>query len=177
MTLQLFEGDIKKHRSVVKVLVQYIDHPTSIDLMTFKLSEDYLNTTAFLLFPSEYVFGFESLHKQKLTFFLRSFHFCICAKQIYCGTEQQAEVAFIYPGYIIGISIYELCRVGAERWCESVRELPKFSLDTKVLSLAAADVLYLDSNRDMAKGFYGGHTASKVTLGEAVVRGILSTLK
>lgn len=41
------------------------------------------------------------------------------------------------------------------------------------LGLSATPIRYLDSQRDMADELFEGHVASEMTLGEAVVRGIL----
>ena len=45
------------------------------------------------------------------------------------------------------------------------------------MGLTETNVRYLDNNRDMAKNFFDGHIAIDMTLGEAVVRGILPTPK
>ena len=42
-----------------------------------------------------------------------------------------------------------------------------------LLGLSATNVRYLDNRRDMAQELFEGHIASYMTLGEAVVRGIL----
>ena len=43
----------------------------------------------------------------------------------------------------------------------------------KVLGLSATSVRYLDNQRDMAQELFDGNIASEMTLGEAIVRGIL----
>lgn len=48
--------------------------------------------------------------------------------------------------------------------------------NAKLLDLTATNVRYLDNNRDMAE-LFDGHIASEMTLGEAIVRGILSAPK
>lgn len=45
------------------------------------------------------------------------------------------------------------------------------------MGLTATNVWYLDNNRDMAEELFDGHIASDMTLGEAVVRGILPAPK
>ena len=47
----------------------------------------------------------------------------------------------------------------------------------KLLGLTATNVRYLDNNRDMAEELFNGHVASEMTLGEAIVRGILPAPK
>ena len=55
--------------------------------------------------------------------------------------------------------------------------LLKLCQDAKLMGLTATNVRYLDNNHDIAKKFFSGHIAIDMTLGEAVVRGILSTPK
>ena len=71
----------------------------------------------------------------------------------------------------------EFHRAGAERWGERVRELLELCPDAKLLGLTATNVRYLDNNRDMAEELFDGHIASEMTLGEAIVRGILPAPK
>ena len=51
--------------------------------------------------------------------------------------------------------------------------LLKLCSDAKLLGLTATNVRYLDNNRDMAEELFDGRVASDMTLGEAIVRGIL----
>ena len=51
--------------------------------------------------------------------------------------------------------------------------LLKLCSDAKLLGLTATNIRYLDNNRDMSEELFDGHIASDMTLGEAVVRGIL----
>ena len=53
--------------------------------------------------------------------------------------------------------------------------LLKLCSDAKLLGLTATNVRYLDNNRDMAEELFDGRVASDMTLGEAIVRGILPT--
>ena len=43
--------------------------------------------------------------------------------------------------------------------------------------MTATNVRYLDNNRDMAEELFDGHVASEMSLGEAIVRGILPAPK
>ena len=45
--------------------------------------------------------------------------------------------------------------------------------EVPLLGLSATNVRYLDNQRDMAEELFAGQIASYMTLGEAVVRGIL----
>ena len=55
--------------------------------------------------------------------------------------------------------------------------LLKLCWDAKLMGLTATNVRYLDNNRDIAEEFFDGHIAIDMTLGEAVVRGILPAPK
>ena len=53
--------------------------------------------------------------------------------------------------------------------------LLKLCSDAKLLGLIATNIRYLDNDRDMSEELFDGHIASDMTLGEAIVRGILPT--
>ena len=55
--------------------------------------------------------------------------------------------------------------------------LLKLCPDAKLLGLTATNIRYLDNNRDMAEELFDSRVASNMTLGEAVVRGILPAPK
>ena len=91
-----------------------------------------------------------------------------------CTQAQLDEIAAQKPAYII---LDEFHRAGAECWGESTVALLKLCPEAKLLGLTATNIRYLDNNRDMAEELFDGHTASDMTLGEAVVRGILPAPK
>lgn len=53
--------------------------------------------------------------------------------------------------------------------------LLKLCSDAKLLGLTATNIRYLDNDCDVSKELFDGHIASEMTLGEAIVRGILPT--
>ena len=108
--------------------------------------------------------------KQAPDFPLGNVRFATYARLLFCTEEQLAEITALHPAYII---MDEFHRAGAERWGERVRELLELCPDAKLLGLTATNVRYLDNNRDMAEELFDGHIASEMTLGEAIVRGIL----
>ena len=71
----------------------------------------------------------------------------------------------------------EFHRAGAECWGKSAVALLKLCPDAKLLGLTATNIRYLDNNRDMAEELFDSRVASNMTLGEAVVRGILPAPK
>ena len=155
-----------------------IVHPTGTgkSYIAFKLIEDHPDAVIFWLSPSEYIFKtqVESLKKQDPDFPLGNVHFFTYAKLMCCTEAQITEIAGFQPAYII---LDEFHRVGAECWGESTVDLLKLCSDAKLLGLTATNVRYLDNNRDMAEELFDDHIASEMTLGEAVVRGILPAPK
>ncbi len=90
-----------------------------------------------------------------------------------CCTEGQlAEIAGLQPSYII---LDEFHRAGAECWGESTVALLRLCPDARLLGLTATNIRYLDNNRDIAEELFDSRVASDMTLGEAIVRGILPT--
>ncbi len=80
------------------------------------------------------------------------------------------EIAGIQPDYII---LDEFHRCGAEMWGKGVQTLLNLYEDVPILGLSATNIRYLDNQRDMADELFDGNIASEMTLGEAIVRGIL----
>ena len=91
-----------------------------------------------------------------------------------CTQAQLDEIAAQKPAYII---FDESHRAGAECWGESTVALLKLCPDAKFLGLTATNIRYLDNNRDMAEELFDSRVASNMTLGEAVVMGILPAPK
>ena len=182
MVLHLFEHNARAYQAVAAMLEQYgkaaVVHPTGTgkSYIAFKLIEDHPDAAVLWLSPSEYIFRtqIENLQKQAPDFPLGNVHFVTYARLLFCTEEQLAEIAALHPAYII---MDEFHRAGAERWGERVRKLLELCPDAKLLGLTATSVRYLDNNRDMAEELFDGHIASEMTLGEAIVRGILPAPK
>ena len=178
MALELYEHNFKAYRAAAAMLSRYgkaaVVHPTGTgkSYIAFKLIEDHPDAAVLWLSPSEYIFKtqIEELKRQQPAFSLVHVYFFTYAKLVFCTPEQVEEIASLHPAYII---MDEFHRAGAERWGESVRELLKLCPNAKLLGLTATNIRYLDDNRDMAAELFDGHVASEMTLGEAIVRGIL----
>ena len=153
-----------------------IVHPTGTgkSYIAFKLIEDNPEKVVIWLSPSEYIFKtqLESLKRNDPDFPLANVHFYTYAKLMCCTEGQLAEIAGLQPSYII---LDEFHRAGAECWGESTVALLKLCPEAKLLGLTATNIRYLDNNRDMAEELFDGRVASDMTLGEAIVRGILPT--
>ena len=182
MALQLYEHNARAYRAVMAMLARYgkaaVVHPTGTgkSYIAFKLIEDHPDAAVLWLSPSEYIFQtqVESLRRQEPDFPLANVHFYTYAKLMFCAPEELAAIAALQPAYIV---MDEFHRAGAECWGASARELLKLCPDAKVLGLSATNIRYLDNNRDMAEELFDGHVASEMTLGEAIVRGILPAPK
>ena len=182
VALRLFEHNEKAYKSAVQMMEQYgkaaIVHPTGTgkSYIAFKLIEDNPEKVVIWLSPSEYIFKtqLESLKKNDPDFPLANVHFYTYAKLICCTQAQLDEIVAQKPAYII---LDEFHRAGAECWGESTVALLKLCPDAKLLGLTATNIRYLDNNRDMAEELFDSRVASDMTLGEAVVRGILPAPK
>ena len=182
MALRLFEHNEKAYHAAVRMMEQYgkaaIVHLTGTgkSYVAFKLIEDNPEKVVIWLSPSEYIFKtqLESLKRNDPDFPLANVHFYTYAKLMCCTQAQLDEIAAQKPAYII---LDEFHRAGAECWGKSTVALLKLCPDAKLLGLTATNIRYLDNNRDMAEELFDGRVASDMTLGEAVVRGILPAPK
>ena len=182
MVFHLFEHNARAYQAAAAMLEQYgkaaVVHPTGTgkSYIAFKLIEDHPDAAFLWLSPSEYIFRtqLENLQKQAPDFPLGNVRFATYARLLFCTEEQLAEMAALCPAYII---MDEFHRAGAEHWSEKVQKLLALCPDAKLLGLTATNVRYLDNNRDMAEELFDGRIASEMTLGEAIVRGILPAPK
>lgn len=62
-------------------------------------------------------------------------------------------------------------------WGLGVKSLLSLYPDVPILGLSATAIRYLDNQRDMSDELFDGNIASEMTLGEAIVRGILNPPK
>nr|MBO6295546.1 hypothetical protein [Schwartzia sp. (in: firmicutes)] len=146
-------------------------HPTGTgkSFIGFKLCEDHPDKRVCWLSPSEYIFKTQQENliacgaeiPQNITFYTY-------AKLVLLSEEELTEIK---PDYII---LDEFHRCGAEIWGQGVARLLEMYKDIPVLGLSATNIRYLDNQRDMADELFDGNIASEMTLGEAIVRGILN---
>ena len=182
VALRLFEHNEKAYHAAVRMMEQFgkvaIVHPTGTgkSYIAFKLIEDNPEKVVIWLSPSEYIFKtqLESLKRNDPDFPLANVHFYTYAKLVCCTQAQLDEIAAQKPAYII---LDEFHRAGAECWGESAVALLKLCPNAKLLGLTATNIRYLDNNRNMDEELFDRHIASEMTLGEAVVRGILPAPK
>lgn len=152
-----------------------IVHPTGTgkSFIAFKLCEDHPDKTICWLSPSEYIFStqLENLYQATKGYKPHNIVFFTYAKLMGMSKE---EIKQINPDYII---LDEYHRAGATFWQKGVEQLLFTYSDVPVLGLSATNIRYLDSQRDMEQELFDGKIASQMSLGEAIVRGILNPPK
>ena len=178
MSIELYPHNEKAYCAARKMLTEKglaaVVHPTGTgkSFIAFKLCEDNPDKTICWLSPSEYIFKtqLENL-KAAGGGEMKNIKFFTYAKLMMMS---DAEMAEIKPGIIV---YDEFHRAGAQMWSEGVAKLRSMYPAIPVLGLSATAVRFLDSNRDMSEEIFSGHVASEMTLGEAIVRGILPAPK
>lgn len=152
-----------------------IVHPTGTgkSFIAFKLCEDHPDKIICWLSPSEYIFStqLENLYQATNDYKPNNIVFFTYAKLMGMSKE---DIQAIHPDYIV---LDEYHRAGATYWQKGVEQLLFTYSDIPVLGLSATNIRYLDSQRDMAQELFDGNIASQISLGEAIVRGILNPPK
>lgn len=150
-------------------------HPTGTgkSFIGFKLCEDNPQKVVCWLSPSEYIFKtqLENLSAAANGFVPQNIKFFTYARLMNATDEEISEIT---PDFIV---LDEFHRCGAEQWGKGVEKLLSAYKNAQVLGLSATNVRYLDNQRDMAEELFDGNVASEITLGEAIVRGILNAPK
>lgn len=179
MAISLFEHNETAYYAALSMMEKTgkaaIVHPTGTgkSFIGFKLCEDNPNKKICWLSPSEYIFKtqLENLSAVSDGYQPKNIDFYTYARLM---NLTDSEIAEIQPDYIV---LDEFHRAGAEEWGKGVQKLLKYYDNRPILGLSATNVRYLDNQRDMADELFGGNIASYVTLGEAIVRGILNAPK
>ncbi|MBQ9748583.1 MAG: DEAD/DEAH box helicase family protein [Clostridia bacterium] len=179
MPISLFSHNEQAYASALSMLEETgkaaIVHPTGTgkSFIGFRLCEDFPDSTICWLSPSEYIFKtqIENLKAVSDGYIPQNIKFFTYAKLMNMDDEEISEIA---PDYVV---LDEFHRCGAEMWGRGVENLLKIHPDAKLLGLSATAVRYLDNQRDMSDELFDGNVASEMTLGEAIVRGILNPPK
>ena len=178
MAIKLYEHNRVAYETAKALLEREgkaaIVHPTGTgkSFIAFKLCEENPDKKILWLSPSEYIFKtqIENL-KSTSGYTPDNITFYTYAKLTYLS---DSEIEEIKPEYII---LDEFHRCGAEVWGKGVQKVLRTYADIPVLGLSATNIRYLDNQRDMAEELFEGNIASEMTLGEAIVRGILNPPK
>ncbi len=174
MSIDLFEHNQIAYEAAVAMLAETgkaaVIHPTGTgkSFIGFKLCEDNPDKTVCWLSPSEYIFRTQLENLKKMNAEIpQNIKFFTYAKLTYMPDEELAEIA---PDFFV---IDEIHRTGAPQWNRRVTALLNMHPNIPMLGMSATNVRYLDNQRDMAEELFDGNIASEMTLGEAIVRGIL----
>ena len=176
MAIKLFKHNAEAYEKVLHLLKSTgkaaVIHPTGTgkSFIGFKLCEDFPKAKIFWLSPSEYIFEtqLQNLKKTSDGYEPNNVEFCTYARLI---RMSEAEMGEVYPDYIV---LDEFHRCGAELWGQGVQMLLSLYPHVPVLGLSATAIRYLDNRRNMADELFAGNVASEMTLGDAIVRGILN---
>ena len=146
-------------------------HPTGTgkSMIAFKMCEKRKGEKVLWLGPSSYIYKtqVENLRKVTSDDVLRNVTFHTYAKLMMLT---ESEMKALKPSLII---LDEFHRAGAAGWGEGVLRLLDMYPDVPLTGFSATNIRYLDGQRDMADELFDGHIASEISLGEAIVRGIL----
>lgn len=178
MSIPLFKHNEEAYAAALSMMdaagKAAIVHPTGTgkSFIGFKLCEDHPESTVCWLSPSEYIFKtqVENLNAAGADM-PQNIRFYTYAKLM---NMREDELSAIQPRYII---LDEFHRCGAAIWGQGVDRLLKLYPNVSLLGLSATAIRYLDNQRDMADELFDGNIASEMTLGEAIVRGILNPPK
>ena len=179
MAVNLYKHNEDAYNSALKMLntkgKAAVIHPTGTgkSFIGFKLCENFPDKTVCWLSPSDYIFKtqLENLKNASGGYEPQNIKFFTYAKLMNMRVE---EIAGITPDFII---LDEFHRCGAEMWGKGVQNLLNAYPYTPILGLSATAICYLDNRRDMSDELFDGNIASEMTLGEAIVRGILNSPK
>ena len=178
MGIELYEHNRIAYESALSMLAETgraaIVHPTGTgkSFIGFKLCEDNPDKKVLWLAPSEYIFKtqLENL-KAAGAEIPRNITFATYSKfSIYTA----GEISNIETDFLV---LDEFHRCGAEVWGKNITKFLVLFPKVPVLGLSATAIRYLDNQRDMADELFDGNIASEMTLGEAIVRGILNPPK
>lgn len=178
MSIKLYEHNKAAYKSAAAMLAAKgkaaVVHSTGTgkSFIGFKLCEDNPGKTVCWLSPSEYIFKTQTENlKRTGAEPPANIRFYTYAKLL---TMTEGDMAEIKPDIVIADEFH---RAGSPQWGAAFQKLLSLYPDVRVLGLSATNIRYLDNQRDMADELFDGNVASEMTLGEAIVRGILNPPK
>lgn len=177
--MELFQHNKIAYEKAMTMMAQTgkaaIIHPTGTgkSFIAFQLALEHPQKLICWISPSEYIFRtqLENLSKANAGEIPSNILFFTYAKlALLTETEQKA----ICPDFIV---LDEFHRCGAQVWGAGVQAVLNHYPNIPILGLSATNVRYLDNQRDMADELFDSNIASQMSLGEAIVRGILNPPK
>lgn len=178
MSMQLFEHNQTAYNAVVVMLAETgkaaVIHPTGTgkSFIGFKLCEDNPDKKILWLSPSDYIFKtqLENLAAVSDGWKPENITFATYQKiSMYSNEIDQFEFDYLI--------LDEFHRCGGEVWSININKILSKFPGMRVLGLSATAIRYLDNQRNMADELFDGNIASEMTLGEALVRGIIRAPK
>ena len=178
MKIPLFEHNQTAYAAAAAMLSETgkaaVIHPTGTgkSFIGFKLCEEHPAASVLWLSPSEYIFRtqLENLRKTGASV-PENICFVTYAK---LSLLEEAELSALEADFIV---LDEFHRAGAEIWGRAIAQLLASHPEARILGLSATNIRYLDNRRDMAQELFDGNVASEMSLGEAIVRGIIHPAK
>lgn len=178
MGIELYPHNQEAYRSLRKMLAvtgkAAVVHPTGTgkSFIGFKFCEDNPHKRVLWLSPSEYIFRtqLENL-KASDAEIPRNIQYLTYVRLM---RMDEAQISELHPDVIL---LDEMHRAGSRQWGRAVNDLIKANPHALLIGLSATAIRYLDDQRDMSEELFDGNVASEMTLGEAIVRGILATPK
>lgn len=178
MAVQLFEHNQKAYKQVVAMLDRTgkaaVVHPTGTgkSFIAFKLVLSHPAQKVLWLGSSKYIYATqrESLVHCGGPKVLDNVTFYTYTELLLLSEQELA----LQADYII---LDKFHRCGAQQWGVAVQRTLAANPRAKLLGLSAIHVRYLDNMRNMAEELFEAHIASEMSLGEAIVRGILPAPK
>lgn len=176
--MELFKHNQDAYKSALSMMSltgkAAVVHPTGTgkSFIGLKLCEDCPKKIVCWISPSEYIFNtqienWEAVGGNQFS----NVRFFTYAKLSVMSND---EIEDISPDYIV---LDEFHRAGAEYWGKGVQRLLSLFPNAQILGLTATAIRYLDHQRNMVDELFNGNVASEMTLGEAIVRGILNPPK
>lgn len=172
--MNLFPHNQKAYEEVIAMLSEKgraaVIHPTGTgkSFIAFQLCAEHPAQKICWLSPSEYIFRTQLENWQAAGGeALPNISFFTYTKLMQMSEEKLAEIT---PDYIV---LDEFHRCGAQMWQQGVEHLLELYPAAQMLGLSATNIRYLDHRRDMAEELFEGNVASEMSLGEAIVLGIL----
>lgn len=178
MSIELFEHNKTAYKSAVAMLAKTgkaaVIHPTGTgkSFIGFKLCEDNPDKTVCWLSPSRYIFKTQIENLRSAGFDVPENIIFFTYKKLTLLSDE--EIDEIQPDILV---YDEYHRCGAPLWSFAVNKLVEKYPNVPMLGLSATNIRYLDNQRNMAEELFDGNIASEMTLGEAIVRGILKPPK
>ncbi|MBQ7435811.1 MAG: Helicase associated domain protein [Oscillospiraceae bacterium] len=189
MAVSLFPHNRTAYENVCAMLEKTgkaaVIHPTGTgkSFIGFQYAADHPETKVLWLAPSEYIFK-----TQMENWFsaggeaLPNITFLTYAKLSIMTEEELSQLninnnSTLHSSLSTLFVLDEFHRAGALHWGLGLQRLLKVCPSATILGLTATSVRYLDGQRDMAQELFDGHIASEMSLGEAIVRGVLPAPK